>query len=321
MVSVIIPVFNSAETITTTLQSLESQSYTDFEVVIIDDGSTDDSLKKVKKFAAKSRMSFLIEVQKNSGASAARNRGIELSRGEYILFLDSDDCYEPKFIEKLVAAVEEHSVDISICRFWISDGDKIQQVKNGAFAKTSGEIDRSFFLKLYANHKYYQVSWWCCCYRKDIITENNIWFDCSLKYGEDFKFFATYLYQCKKGFFLDEYLYRYNMNRNSVTHNLSYKIVDNIEAQKYVVELWAQDISMKSSLLEFILQRATVSVAVKMATVSHDAFVKLIHQYPVNAAMKYIFFHGETLKVKLSAMLYIVNPSLFELTVRIMKRI
>ena len=238
-----------------------------------------------------------------------------------MLFLDSDDCYEPTFIERLVTAVEECSVDISMCRFWISDIAQKQKEKKASYTRTSGKIEKSFFPNLYAFHKHYQFSWCCCCYKKNIITDNSIKFDQDLKYGEDFKFLATYMFHCKDGYFLDEYLYQYNMNRNSVTHNLSYRIVDNIEAQKYVVELWGQDASLKSNLLQFILYRAIMSVAVKMTDVSHEAFYKYIHQYPVKAAMKYITCHGETSEARLVAILYCISPNLFEKVVCKMRRI
>ena len=94
MISVVIPLYNKEEQIADTLQSIFAQTFQDFEIVIVDDGSTDNSVEEVEKFDD-SRIRLIH--QTNAGVSAARNRGIEEARGELIAFLDADDEWKPEY--------------------------------------------------------------------------------------------------------------------------------------------------------------------------------------------------------------------------------
>ena len=98
LVSIIIPVYNTAKYLPNCLDSIINQSYCNLEIIIIDDGSTDDSYKIAKKYASKDPRIKLVH-QKNSGQSSARNKGLSLSKGNFIAFVDSDDKVNKKFIE------------------------------------------------------------------------------------------------------------------------------------------------------------------------------------------------------------------------------
>lgn len=95
MISIVIPLYNKEKQIAHTLQSVFAQTFQDFEIVIVDDGSTDNSVKEVKKF---NDPRVLLIQQSNAGVSAARNRGIEEARGELIAFLDADDEWKPEYL-------------------------------------------------------------------------------------------------------------------------------------------------------------------------------------------------------------------------------
>ena len=102
MISVVIPLYNKEKSITTTLQSVLDQTYTNWECIIINDGSTDNSLEVVKNFVDKFRNSnfkFQILSKPNGGVSSARNRGIMEAKGEYVVFLDADDLWTPDYLE------------------------------------------------------------------------------------------------------------------------------------------------------------------------------------------------------------------------------
>lgn len=111
MISVVIPLYNKEKSIASTLQSVYEQTYTDYEVVIVNDGSTDGSANVVKDFVSRMKIEdwrLKIVSQENAGVSAARNRGIMEARGEYVAFLDGDDLWDKDFLKELVRLMEDY---------------------------------------------------------------------------------------------------------------------------------------------------------------------------------------------------------------------
>ena len=102
MISVIIPAYNAEKQITNCLKSFENQRYKDFEIIVVNDGSTDKSEEVVNNYKQKSPMNILLVTQINSGVSVARNTGVKHARGNYLCFVDSDDMVTPEYLEKII---------------------------------------------------------------------------------------------------------------------------------------------------------------------------------------------------------------------------
>ena len=115
-VSIIIPVYNVGKYVGKCLESVIAQTYRNLEILINNDGSTDDSYEICKAYASRDKRIQLFS-QENSGAAACRNKMIEKATGEYILFLDSDDWILPEHVERLVKLLEENNADASSCGF------------------------------------------------------------------------------------------------------------------------------------------------------------------------------------------------------------
>lgn len=115
MVSIIVPVYNSAEYLSTCVESILKQTYSNIELLLVDDCSADDSFKVMLEYAEKDSRIRCFKTEKNSGPSVARNLGIDNVQGEWISFVDSDDWIEEKYIEKLLAAANDCGADIAIC--------------------------------------------------------------------------------------------------------------------------------------------------------------------------------------------------------------
>ena len=113
-VSVIIPMYNSEAFIKDCLDSLVAQTFTDFEAIIIDDGSTDNGARIASSYAS-SDSRFRVIGQPNKSLSEARNTGLKIMRGEYVTFIDSDDCVAPNFLETLFYIIRLHQADIACC--------------------------------------------------------------------------------------------------------------------------------------------------------------------------------------------------------------
>ncbi len=111
LVSIIIPVYNSARYLNDTLNSVLNQQFKDWELIIVDDRSTDNSVEIMKRFSELDDRIFVIEHKKNSGVSEARNSGIKISKGKYITFLDSDDIWDDeKLAVQLIFMIEHNCV-------------------------------------------------------------------------------------------------------------------------------------------------------------------------------------------------------------------
>lgn len=124
-VSIIIPAYNAENTIESTISSALSQTYSNIEVVVVNDGSIDTTENVlISKFGNDSRVRVI--TQMNQGVSVARNTGIEQSAGEYIVFLDSDDYLENSFVSTLVSLISKSNSDIAFCAYrWVDENDAI----------------------------------------------------------------------------------------------------------------------------------------------------------------------------------------------------
>ena len=136
-VSVIIPVFNAEKYISTCIESLISQSYSDFEIICVDDGSTDNSPRILQQYMSMDPRIKIIE-QKNQFAGNARNTGMEVASGKYCMFLDIDDFFEKNMIELQVRQIEKDHADICIC-----DAD-IYDDQTGTFRKSEWLLAKSY---------------------------------------------------------------------------------------------------------------------------------------------------------------------------------
>ena len=124
-ISIVIPVYNTQKYLDQCLGSILLQTYRDFEVICVNDGSTDDSLKILQKYAQLDNRVKVIN-QKNMGISPARNEGMKIATGEYIIFLDSDDFFDSAMMEEMVKRADATGADITICSYSIFD-DKLQK--------------------------------------------------------------------------------------------------------------------------------------------------------------------------------------------------
>ncbi|MFH0955857.1 MAG: glycosyltransferase family A protein [Candidatus Falkowbacteria bacterium] len=136
MISIIIPVYNQAGHLANCLDSLKKQTYNNYEIIVVDDGSTDRIIEVIKKFKQFFGLKLTYSEQENRGASAARNKGAKLARGEYIIFCDADVIMKPIMLELMLATLKDNP-DISFCyssfvwghkkfKLWPFDAEKLK---------------------------------------------------------------------------------------------------------------------------------------------------------------------------------------------------
>jgi glycosyltransferase involved in cell wall biosynthesis len=146
-ISICIPTYNRKDYLKETLDSVFAQTYEDYEVVVLDDGSTDGTAEMIKSYGHKVRYYW----QKNAGEAAARNRLVELAEGKFITFIDSDDLLFPYAIEELVKIVETHGPDTIAYSSYVGIDDKGNEVKRKHLKLPSGNIAVDLFEHIYVH--------------------------------------------------------------------------------------------------------------------------------------------------------------------------
>ena len=195
IVSVVMPVYNAYDYLRTAIESVLSQTFTDIELICIDDGSTDKSLEILKEFQqADTRVRIITE--NNAGPAIARNKGLSRSRGKYVIFLDADDFYENTLIEKLYNLAEKDQLDIALCKFDIYNNRKARF--DGNIKSDHGEIFEEG--KIVSKNDYPDLILSCTTgyvwnklFRREFLVEKELVFDTELMVFEDIYFVVTAL--------------------------------------------------------------------------------------------------------------------------------
>lgn len=215
MLSIIIPVYNAEKYIKNILQKLTNQKNEEVEIILIDDGSRDRSLDICKEFSVKDS-DILVFHQENQGASEARNQGIKLSNGEYIVFVDSDDDITDDFVSTLCSLCKEKSTDIIQLDSYIITSNntdyKEVQLPEGKVEITSY---CSFVLEQTVN------ALWDKIYKAEIIKRNQIYFDVNMVMGEDISFTLDVLKHAESVYIKHSAIYKYGKNDEGLCSNVS----------------------------------------------------------------------------------------------------
>lgn len=171
-VSVIIPVYNCGDMLRQCLESIENQSFKDFEVIIVNNASTDNSLQIAMEFSEKDKRFRLVENTSGGGAGSNRNKGVELAAGEYISFIDGDDRIDEYFLEKLYKAAKDNNADIAVCGFYYYF---LNTQKSERDAPPPEKVfDRDEALACLLKDKYMRFFLWNKLWKKKLFTENDI---------------------------------------------------------------------------------------------------------------------------------------------------
>lgn len=213
-VSIIVPVYNSAKYIGSTLDSIINQDFNSFEVIVIDDGSTDDSLEIIEEKLSKSTVLHNVIHQENSGVSNARNRGIEEAQGEYLVFVDSDDYITGNHLSELYNG----ETDFSLIQFIKKEGNKSSTPNHISKRSMSCED----LIKMELNMQI-PFNFWQLMYRASIINENNIRFNPDYIYGEDIEFALKALSYGKEVAISNEVTYYYIQHEESAINTSEYR--------------------------------------------------------------------------------------------------
>lgn len=219
VLSVVVPVYNGANYIASCVRNIQNQSYKDYEVIIVNDGSTDNSKEVIDSVIADDKRFQAIH-KKNGGTAHTRNAGLDVAKGKYILFLDVDDEYKPTMFEVMVREMEMNHAELVVCGFFF----KIESDKSGKLETTYLEEKKypySFFHTFDEMRPEYIDIWdsdmfsnvWNKLYSMDTIRKFGMRFRDGHVYTEDRVFNRLFLSKCQSVVLVDQCLYYYVRER------------------------------------------------------------------------------------------------------------
>lgn len=219
-VSIIVPIYNAERYISNCIYSILQQTYTNIEVILVNDGSQDNSLYICEQFK-KIDNRIIILNKKNGGVSSARNEGIRIATGKYIQFVDSDDTLELDFVEKLIQNIKFWNAELIICGYNIIENKKnvsyeedLDSIYDNVIAFTKENFIENFGTMLLDYKNISLGSPWNKLFIREIIVENSIKFPENIHYGEDLLFNLQYFRYCNKLIYIKKKLYNYFLINN-----------------------------------------------------------------------------------------------------------
>lgn len=311
LISVIVPIYNVEKYLKKCIDSIIKQTYNNLEIILVDDGSTDNCAKICDEYAKKDKRIIVIH-NSNQGVSASRNFALEKARGKYITFLDADDFISNNYIEVLYNMIKIKKIDLAI----IGNDEQF----NGTILKDNKKLKKIMSnketIKNILEEKYITSVCWGKIYKRE--TLNNIKFDVNLKIGEDFKFIMEVLNKCKNvNIDTSQNLYHYRLNEDSVTQQDGRK------------EDWIKEIEISKSIIQYIEKeypeltkyaiqryiRVNITYFTKMIKEGKfnkkqekKIFYKNVRTYIVN----YLFNTSANLKYKFKFVLILTFPNILE---------
>lgn len=278
-VSLILPVYNGEKYIGRCVDSILSQSFCDWELIIVDDGSFDATAAICDEYARKEPR-IRIHHKKNGGVSAARNTGISIAKGDWIGFVDADDWLSPDALETIAENINSDSSDILCFGFHSVTKDEV-----GIITLCDTCKGKTHFMREQMLHGWTVV--WNTCFRKSFLNEYGLWFNEEISIGEDFELLFRAYYYARNIVVVNKPLYYYNCtNEESALHRITVRHYDEIIGANLSVAQFYNDkgvIDEFRDIVSWKILRAKQDYVLDIKT--HDKFLSIYpecHKYILN---------------------------------------
>lgn len=293
MISIIVPIYNAEKSLNRCLKSILNQSYSDFELILVNDGSKDSSEEICLAFKRADNRIIYIK-KENAGVSSARNLGLRQIRGEYVTFIDSDDYIQEGYLEKLLSGANS---DFVLSGFHSTE--RISYVPNSAFIEKSSFKDK---IPQLVDHPYLLYTPWAKLYKSSLLKKSNLFFDESLRLYEDTIFVLTYLSICESISIIPyagyEYIgswggiSKYKLSQKEVEHRckLEYDVLTNIE-KKYCCHINKYHRCYAVNYLDELYKKYTDRYCLELYRKYHtqeetNVFLRDIYSFPTYDALR-----------------------------------
>ena len=318
-ISIIIPVYNTEKYLNRCIDSILNQSFRDFEIILVDDGSTDRSPKICDDYE---KIDSRVKVvhKSNGGVSCARNIGIDMATADYISFIDSDDSIESVMYEELYNLYKE-DVDLTACSYeFVFDN-----VKN--FKKTNANnevIDMATALHYSLINRDFYGYIFNKLYKKEIIDKFNFKFDENISYGEDTLWLCKYVMKCRKIAFINENYYYYYINPDSaMAKPFSTKKLTMLYSTLELIEMFDNKYAQIDEALIFKLASFVLNYisAIYYSNGCHDDSINEIKRISKENYRKILNNKIIAFKTKLIISVFLINSTMIKSFYKIRKKI
>lgn len=293
--SIIVPVYNGEKYLRTCVESVQKQSVFDWQLILIDDGSTDRSWTIMRKMSEQDHRIHCIH-QENCGPFMARKRGIDVAEGDYLLFLDCDDSWKEHCLERLSSVIETQQPEM-ICFTAERDNRSVAWMGEG-----ERWLDKTHFCKeLMSSHRYNAL--WCKAFRRDLFDgdENDYGGFCGLCWGEDKAMFLHPVNKAEKIYYLPDTLYHYHRNFHGISKISSPKQIDAMisEALFALLEKYRAYWNLEENILRQYQLENLLNAYWRSLRACHSREEwKLFYDYPWEKHFVPLLQYGKTLKRK-----------------------
>ena len=239
MISFCIPVYNAKEYLNDCIESIYRQNLSQFEIICIDDCSTDGSYELLNELSARYPELIIKRNETNMGIGYSRNKALKMSRGKYVWFVDSDDMLSPDTVELYLEIAEKESADAVLGNFTVFEDGSSPVYKKGTDEYRSGSFSNpdEFYPKRPSGYPCFAI--WLGIFNKSFLLTNEVYYRENLSLYEDYTFYFEFGVVSKKVIQLDHYGYCYRIRTNSATHgDLNVLMKRGFECSKTVLSIY-----------------------------------------------------------------------------------
>ena len=324
VISVIMPAFNTASYINASIKSLAEQNYFDFELILIDDGSSDSTVEQAGKILKNSKIPHKIIIQPHAGVGSARNRGLAEASGKYIFPLDSDDIIGNDCLSNLYKAAKSSDADMAFCGFdTVDEAGKIIKSYKNEFRYIKGILSgKDALLKMLRQQIWIFTG--NVLIKNSILKENHVVYPENCSYGEDQEFTMKALFHSTKVVNVAQSLFRYVQRPNSSAKAPSLKKFEFIDAY-YRLAGYLERNKADDYLIEYIYSNKipgnVLNILINLARNGYpkDDFLSLAKSDKVKSELKnYRISFGNLTEIKyfIKYILYSISPRLLNVVSR-----
>lgn len=309
-ISIIVPVYNKEKYIGNFIKSVINQSYKDFELILVNDGSTDNSMEVAERILKNIDINYKMISKKNGGQSSARNLGIREANGNWLVLLDSDDCIQKDYLKIMHNEAIKNNVDVVICDINEVKEDKIfeESVRtNEKEIKTGKDFFADFIM-----HRI-SIGPYSLMIKKEYIDKINVKFDEKSQYSEEFTFITQLLYQAENVVHIKEKIYNYCLRDGSVSTGANIdKILNGYKQIQVYSEIYKKNENKYDKMYnKYALPRWILATARFTAkNLPYKEYKELMTKLKAKNQIKCLFTFPE-IKTKMAAILFAISMPVF----------